>query len=108
MRYFQCIIPLALIHIGSSFFIPIARSGSVSKIARSIKLEDSTIVVSRNSTGSPIAFHDFCGHRGASFDKVVLKQDKIACPYHGFLFDVNDGILKRGLGVKPGYLMINN
>ena len=102
MRYFQCIIQLALIHIGSPFFIPIARSGSVSKIARSIKLEDSTIVVSRNSTGSPIAFHDFCGHRGASFDKVVLKQDKIACPYHGFLFDVNDGILKSGLGVNPG------
>ena len=101
MRYFQYIIPLALIHIGSPFFIPIARSGSVSKIAKSIKLEDSTIVVSRNSTGSPIAFHNFCGHRGASFDKVVLKQDTIACPYHGFLFDVNEGNLTSGLGVKP-------
>jgi len=101
MRFF-CLIVLTSIQNIGSFFIPIARSSSVSKIAKSIKLEDSTIVVSRNSTGDPVAFHDFCGHRGASFDNVVLKQDTIACPYHGFLFDANDGILKSGLGVKSG------
>lgn len=86
----------------TSFHIPISRSGSVNKIAKSIKLKDSTVVVSRNSTGQPIAFHDFCGHRGASFNNVVLQEDTIACPYHGFQYDINDGILKSGLGVKPG------
>ncbi len=85
------------------FFVPIARSVSVTKIAKSIELADSTVVVSRNSTGHPIAFHDFCPHRGASFDHVAVKDNTVVCPYHGFEFDITqDGILTSGLGVKPG------
>ncbi len=86
-----------------AFYVPVATSVSVSKIAKSVKLSDSTVVVSRNSTGHPVAFHDYCPHRGASFNNVVLKDDKVACPYHGFEFDVcDDGKLTKGLGVKQG------
>ena len=92
-----------LFSLGDAFFVPIATSPSVHKISKSIELADSTVVVSRNSTGHPVAFHDFCPHRGASFDNVLLKDDKVACPYHGFEFDVTqDGVLTSGLGVKPG------
>lgn len=59
-------------------------------------------MVSRNSTGSPVAFHDYCPHRGASFNNVLVKDDTISCPYHGFEFDTNEGVLTKGLGVKPG------
>jgi len=93
---------LTLFHLGESFYVPIATSKSVSKVARSIKLEGSTIVVSRNSNENPIAFHDYCPHRGASFDKAVLGGNNISCKYHGFKFDINDGDLVEGLGVKSG------
>lgn len=86
----------------SSFYVPLATSLSVSKTAKSIKLADSTVVISRNSTGHPIGFHDYCPHRGASFDKVVLKDDNINCPYHGFVFNTQDGELESGLGVRTG------
>ena len=85
------------------FYIPIATSLSVSKIAKSIKLADSTVVVARNSTGYPVAFHDYCPHRGASFDKVTLENDdSISCPYHNFNFNTQDGKLESGMGVKTG------
>ena len=86
----------------NAFHIPIATSSSINNVARSIHLAKSTIVVARNSTGHVVAFHDYCPHRGASFDKVVVEHDKIACPYHGFEFNVQNGNLTSGLGVKPG------
>ena len=91
-----------IFHVCNAFFVPIATSSSVTRIAKTIKLADSTLVVSRNSTGHPIAFNDFCPHRGASFNNVIIKNDIVTCPYHGFEFETRDGILKNGLGVKSG------
>ena len=102
MNAYFCVLSFILLKTCSAFYIPIATSSSVTRVAKSIHLEDSTVVVARNSTGHPIAFHDFCPHRGASFDKVILKDDVVACPYHGFEFGTHDGILKSGVGVKPG------
>lgn len=93
---------ILLTKVCSGFFIPIATSSSINTIAKSIKLKDSTIVVSRNSSGNPVAFQDYCPHRGASFNNVKVIDDKVSCPYHGFQFDLNDGNLKKGLGVVPG------
>jgi len=84
---------LLLLSTINGFFIPIAPSSSVNTIAKSIKLKDSTIVVSRNSTGFPVAFQDYCPHRGASFNNVKVIDDEVSCPYHGFQFDLNDGNL---------------
>ncbi len=86
----------------NSFFIPVSTSSSITNIAKSIELPETTIVISRNSTGHPIGFCDFCGHRGASFDNVQIQNNNIKCPYHGFEFDVNGGELVSGLGVKKG------
>ena len=102
MKALFCCLSLVLIHPCDSFFVPIATSVSVNRIAKSIELDDSTVVVSRNSTGHPVAFNDFCPHRGASFNNVILRDDTVACPYHGFVFGTRDGVLKSGLGVKPG------
>lgn len=101
MVYLKLILA-TLIYTSNAFFVPIATSVSVNKIAKSIELADSTVIVSRNSTGYPVAFHDFCPHRGASFDNVVLKGDTVSCPYHGFEFNTNDGVLTSGVGVKTG------
>jgi nitrite reductase/ring-hydroxylating ferredoxin subunit len=102
MIHLRVTLLLLLSSIHDAFYVPIATSLSVKKTAQSIKLDSSTVVVARNSTGEPIAFHDYCPHRGASFDTISLKEDTISCPYHGFIFDTPDGTLKRGTGVKPG------
>lgn len=101
MKSLLCVLSL-LIHVCDGFYFPIATSSSVTRVSKSIELADSTIVVARDSNGNPVAFNDFCPHRGASFDKVVVKDDSVACPYHGFEFGTHDGVLKSGLGVKPG------
>lgn len=102
MIHLRVILLLLFSSIYDAFYVPIATSFSVKTTAQSIKLDSSTVVVARNSTGDPIAFHDYCPHRGASFDKISLKGDTISCPYHGFTFDTPDGTLKRGTGVKTG------
>ena len=101
MKPLLCVLSL-LIHVCDGFYVPVATSSSVTRVAKSIELDDSTVVVARDCSGYPVAFHDFCPHRGASFDKVVVKDDAVACPYHGFEFGTHDGVLKSGLGVKPG------
>lgn len=98
-----CALWLASLSPCGAFFVPVASSSSVTRVARSIELVDSTVVVARNSTGHPVGFHDFCPHRGASFNSVPLDQDSVSCPYHGFVFDTRrDGDLTSGLGVKHG------
>jgi len=97
-----CILYVILFPLCHGFYVPIATSSSVTRIAKSIELADSTVVVSRNSTGHPVAFHDFCPHRGASFNNAVVRDDDIACPYHGFEYNVQNGELTSGVGVKQG------
>lgn len=98
-----CALWLARFPLCGAFFVPVATSSSVTRVARSIELGDSTLIVARNSTRHPIGFHDFCPHRGASFNNVPLDQDSVSCPYHGFVFDTRrDGDLTSGLGVEPG------
>ena len=93
---------IIFLRVCNGFYIPLANSPSISKIAKSIKLADSTVVLARNSTGHVIGFHDHCPHRGASFDKVTLENDdSVSCLYHGFTFNTQDGKLESGLGVKP-------
>jgi phenylpropionate dioxygenase-like ring-hydroxylating dioxygenase large terminal subunit len=70
--------------------------------AKVVKLFDQPIVLSRNGTGSVLAFQDGCPHRAASFDRAVTTVDGgVVCKYHGFVFDSN-GILTSGLGTTPG------
>lgn len=95
---------LLLLNVCNGFYIPIANSLSVNRVAKSIELADSTIVLARNSTGHAIGFHDHCPHRGASFDKVTLENDSVSCFYHNFKFNTLDGKLESGLGVHPGWI----
>ena len=97
------ILTLLLFNVCNGFYIPIATSLSVNRVATSIELADATVVLARNSTGDVVGFYDFCGHRGASFNKVTLENDdSISCPYHGFNFNTQDGKLESGLGVRRG------
>lgn len=91
------------------FFLPMATSRQVSKVATSfatVDLEDNplNIVIVRNSTGHAIAFQETCPHRGAPFSGQTLdKEGRITCPYHSFKYDVNGlGKLTSGLGVTAG------
>lgn len=95
---------VTLVHLCGGFYVPIATTSSVRRVARSIELADSTtVVVARNSTGHVVAFHDYCPHRGASFNNVRLGENSdISCPYHDFRFSTKDGKLQSGIGVKSG------
>lgn len=93
----------------SAFYFPVATSGQVKKgVATAFRSVDRTgvscdIVLARNSSGQPIAFRDFCPHRGMSFDgATVTTEDSVVCGYHGFSFDLGHsrGQLKQGLGVS--------
>lgn len=70
--------------------------------AKVVKLFERPIVLSRNVTGSVLAFQDGCPHRAASFDRATTMVDGgVVCRYHGFVFN-SDGILMTGLGTTPG------
>ena len=102
MKFFY-LFTLLLLNVANGFYIPIANSLSITRVAKSIELADATVVLARNSKGCPVAFHDYCPHRGASLDKVTLgKDDSISCKYHGFVYNTQDGNLESGLGVTKG------
>jgi len=55
------------------------------KIARTIAEEP--ILLYRKSDGELAAVSNICPHRFAALDSGELKEDTIACPYHGLVFD---------------------
>ena len=44
------------------------------------------LVLWRDSQNNVFAWENRCPHRGASFDKGWVKEDKLVCPYHGLEF----------------------
>lgn len=46
-----------------------------------------------NLMGVPYAIEDACNHAGASLAEGSLKDDRVICPAHGYIFDVRTGVL---------------
>jgi phenylpropionate dioxygenase-like ring-hydroxylating dioxygenase large terminal subunit len=91
------------------FYHPIAPSSSVTRVAKSFpgvdtKNEPYDIVLARSRAGQPLAFKNYCPHRGACFDATRIgEDDTVTCKYHSFVYDVKKiGKLISGLGVTPG------
>ncbi len=90
------------------FWYPIASSKEVSnKVVHKFYFHDQPISIIRLNHTHVSAFHDYCVHRGASFDKTVVKNHFLECPYHGFQFEADTGILEHGLGVTKGCSALN-
>ena len=74
-------------------FVTVARVGEIPEgQALAFEVEDQIVAVSLNQ-GNYYAIDDMCPHMGASlatghFD---TEQMNVACPWHGWRFDVRDG-----------------
>lgn len=57
------------------------------------------VLVVQLENGDTHAIEDACSHAGASLAEGKLKDGKIACPMHGYIFDVRTGklLIPRGL-----------
>ncbi|MEM9599809.1 MAG: aromatic ring-hydroxylating dioxygenase subunit alpha [Pseudomonadota bacterium] len=49
------------------------------------------ICLGRRDDGSVFAMRDICPHRAAPFSAGCLKGGGVECPYHGWVFDTQDG-----------------
>ncbi|KAG5184060.1 Rieske [2Fe-2S] iron-sulfur domain-containing protein [Tribonema minus] len=83
---------------------PAARLADISAVVSKARIADVDIALARVADGSVVAFLDACPHRGASFAKTrLLANDTAAqCPYHGFTYNLRDGLLQSGLGCSEG------
>ncbi|MGB3455969.1 MAG: aromatic ring-hydroxylating dioxygenase subunit alpha [Litorimonas sp.] len=49
------------------------------------------ICLGRREDGSHFAVRDICPHRAAPFSAGCIKKGGVECPYHGWVFDTQDG-----------------
>ncbi|MCP4872130.1 MAG: aromatic ring-hydroxylating dioxygenase subunit alpha [Proteobacteria bacterium] len=67
-----------------------------------------SIVVTRTADGAVHAFHNACAHRGSRIAVGSGCSERLQCPYHGWIFQLDgtlQGATKRdGLGHRPGSL----
>jgi phenylpropionate dioxygenase-like ring-hydroxylating dioxygenase large terminal subunit len=52
------------------------------------------ITIGQKSDGTIFAIRDICPHRAAPFSAGRIEGNTVECPYHGWRFDVNDGLCK--------------
>jgi nitrite reductase/ring-hydroxylating ferredoxin subunit len=52
-----------------------------------------------NMAGVPYALDETCNHAGASLAEGKLRGEEIACPAHGYIFDVRTGALLAPKGL---------
>ena len=70
-----------------NFWYPIARAEEISaeKPVR-VELLGMTVVAFRDEAGAAHVLADTCVHRGGSLSDGVIKNGRVACPYHGWEF----------------------
>lgn len=60
-----------------------------------------SIIVTRNSEGEAVALLNMCTHRGTKLVTSSGNAKRIVCPFHGWCFDNNGGLI--GLPGKAGF-----
>lgn len=61
-------------------------SAAVTNKPKQVLILNQRFVLYRNSRGKVIALQDICPHRGAALSAGKVKNNCIACPYHGWKF----------------------
>lgn len=67
----------------------IAASTDLGSTPIAASLLDQQLVVYRTTAGQVVVLDDRCPHRGASLACGQVKGNAIACPYHGWQFDLD-------------------
>lgn len=58
-------------------------------------VQDRRLVVWRDAQGDVHVWRDYCPHRGAELSRGQVMGGLIACPEHGWRFDVNGQVIRR-------------
>lgn len=74
------------IHLFSHWF-PVCLSRQLGRRPRSCTILGQPLVLFRDSAGCVAALLDRCSHRNAPLSRGRVRQNTIACPYHGWEFD---------------------
>lgn len=75
----------------SDDFITVANVGDIKEgTGKSFEVGDRIIAIF-NDKGTYRAIDDMCPHMGASLATGCLSDSEVACPWHGWRFDVRDG-----------------
>jgi phenylpropionate dioxygenase-like ring-hydroxylating dioxygenase large terminal subunit len=61
---------------------------------KKVKLLGQQLVLYRKRDNSVVAMSDLCVHRGAALSDGELKDDCVACPYHGWEYDA-EGVVQK-------------
>ena len=72
-------------------------------IRRRQALLDGRLAASRRTValdGAAVTFGTVCPHRGGPLDAVAVEDGCIACPWHGYRFDVRTGASADGRGLR--------
>jgi phenylpropionate dioxygenase-like ring-hydroxylating dioxygenase large terminal subunit len=65
-----------------------------------------SIILTRNASGEPAAFHNVCRHRGTRLctDSAGRFQGRIQCPYHGWTYGLDGALVKAPhMDGMPGF-----
>ena len=62
-------------------------SGELSEAPIGRRMLNEPVLVFRSETGEPVALEGRCPHRFAPLHMGTIENDRIACPYHGLVFD---------------------
>ena len=77
---------------GQLTWYPIGFSNEFSNIPKKVTIRDINYVVWKDST-SYYGLRDCCSHQGSSFIGGKTFKNTISCPYHGYIFDGDNGEL---------------
>jgi phenylpropionate dioxygenase-like ring-hydroxylating dioxygenase large terminal subunit len=83
------------------YWYPALRSRELGQRPKAVKMLGEDLVFVR-SGGRPYALFDRCAHRGMVLSEgTCLSEGTLTCPYHGWTYDVTDGLLVAALTDGP-------
>ena len=84
-----------------NYWYPVQWSGQLTDKPQQVKVCGETLVLIRDA-GVAYALHDRCPHRGVPLSEGRQEfPGTITCPYHGWTYDLTDGVLKAVITDGP-------
>ncbi|MCE6968442.1 MULTISPECIES: nitrite reductase small subunit NirD [Rhodobacterales] len=59
--------------------------------ARVVRTSEGCVAVFRTADDRVFALEDRCAHRGGPLSEGLVHGDRVTCPLHGWVFDMNTG-----------------
>ncbi len=87
-------------------FTTVAKVGDIPEGCGTAVEVNGRLVAVFNDGGQYYAIDDCCPHMGASLADGELQQGAVACPWHGWRFDVHDGTWCDNRRVKTDHFAV--